>query len=67
MKKTSFFLLLLSTVFFSNDSFAQQKWTVLQCVRYAQENNISVKRTDVQRRVADVTYKQNKILAISQC
>lgn len=60
MKKTSFFLLILSTVFFSNDSFGQQKWTVLECVRYAQEHNISVKRADVQRRVAEVTYKQNK-------
>lgn len=60
MKKTSFFLLLLSTVFYSKDSFSQQKWTVLQCVQYAQANNISVRRLDVQRRIADVTYKQNK-------
>jgi len=60
MKKTSFFLLILSTVFYSNDSLAQQKWTVLRCVQYAQANNISVRRLDVQRRIADVTYKQNK-------
>src|SRR6478735_4188743 len=60
MKKTSFFLLILSTVFYSNDSLAQQKWTVLRCVQYAQANNISVRRLDVQRRIADVTYRQNK-------
>ena len=60
MKKTSFFLLILSTVFFSNDGFAQQKWTLIRCVQYAQANNISVKRLDVQRRIADVTYRQNK-------
>jgi outer membrane protein len=38
---------------------AQQKWDLRKCVDYALENNISIKQTDVQARLAK--------LAIPQC
>ena len=37
-----------------------EKWSLLKCVQYALENNISVKQADLQTRFADVNYKQSK-------
>ncbi|HVM88683.1 MAG TPA: TolC family protein [Puia sp.] len=39
---------------------AQDKWDLKRCVEYAVANNISVKQTDVQARLAELTLKQNK-------
>jgi outer membrane protein len=39
---------------------AQEKWSLLKCVQYAIENNISVKQTDLQTRFSELTYKQSK-------
>ncbi|HYE55874.1 MAG TPA: TolC family protein [Chitinophagaceae bacterium] len=40
---------------------AQQKWTLRQCVEYAIANNVSVKQSDIQARLAELTYKQSKL------
>ncbi|MFT3825745.1 MAG: TolC family protein [Chitinophagaceae bacterium] len=38
----------------------QEKWDLRRCVEYAWENNISIKQSDIQARIAAVTLKQNK-------
>ncbi len=40
---------------------AQQKWDLRTCVEYAMKNNISVKETDVQARIAALVSKQAKL------
>jgi outer membrane protein len=40
---------------------AQDKWDLKRCVQYAVDNNISVKQTDVQARLAELTLKQYKL------
>lgn len=37
-----------------------EKWSLLKCVQYAIENNISVKQADLQSRFSELTYKQSK-------
>ncbi len=43
---------------------AQQKWSLQQCVQYAMDHNVSIKQTDIQARVAEITLKQNKLSQI---
>jgi len=43
---------------------AQQKWNLRQCVEYAISNNVSVKQSDIQARLAELTYKQSKLQQI---
>jgi len=43
---------------------AQDKWDLKRCVEYAVANNISVKQTDVQARLAELTLKQYKLSQI---
>src|ERR1041384_2941061 len=40
---------------------AQQKWDLLKCVNYALENNISIKKQDIQALIARLTYKQSDL------
>lgn len=40
---------------------AQEKWGLLKCVEYAMANNISVKQTDLQTRIAELQLKQSKL------
>lgn len=40
---------------------AQEKWGLLKCVEYAMTNNISVKQTDLQARIAELQLKQSKL------
>ncbi|HMU08779.1 MAG TPA: TolC family protein, partial [Ferruginibacter sp.] len=40
---------------------AQEKWGLLKCVEYAMTNNISVKQTDLQTRIAELQLKQSKL------
>lgn len=40
---------------------AQQKWDLRKCVDYALENNISIKQTDVQARLAKLQLYQNQL------
>ncbi len=39
---------------------AQEKWNLKTCVEYAMLNNLSVKQSDVQNRIAALTYQQSK-------
>src|ERR1700749_4204738 len=43
---------------------AQDKWDLRRCVEYAVANNISVKQSDVQARISELTLKQGKMLRI---
>ena len=40
---------------------AQKKWNLAQCIEYAMANNITVKQTDLQTTLAELTYKQSKL------
>jgi len=40
---------------------AQKKWNLAQCIEYAMSNNITVKQTDLQTTLAELTYKQSKL------
>ena len=54
--------LILICVFASNCfASAQQKWSLLQCVQYAMDNNISVKQNEVQAKLAAINYKQSNL------
>jgi outer membrane protein len=39
---------------------AQEKWSLLKCVQYAIENNVSVKQADLQTRFSELDLKQSK-------
>jgi len=45
----------------NNSLQAQGKWDLRKCVDYALTNNISIKQTDVQAKIADIQYDQNKV------
>src|SRR5687767_4520910 len=55
----SFVATLITLVFVSFVS-AQEKWSLLKCVQYAIENNISIKQQDLQSRFSELNYKQGK-------
>lgn len=48
----------------SKSLIAQERWSLLRCVEYAMQNNISVKQNEVQEKIAAVTYKQSKLSRI---
>jgi len=50
------FLLLASH--FAN---AQEKWSLPRCVQYAIDNNLSIKQTDIQAKLAEITLKESKL------
>ncbi len=54
-----FSYLVYSLVFFTHAT-AQKKWSLLDCVNYAMENNIGVKQTALQAKVSDLQLKQDK-------
>jgi outer membrane protein len=53
--------LLLASILIVNSSSAQQKWNLKTCIEYAMQNNLSVKQTAVQEKVALINYKQSKL------
>lgn len=53
--------LLLSLLVVSASLQAQEKWGLLKCVEYAWANNISIKQTDLQSRIAALQLKQSKL------
>lgn len=61
MKHVVTFLLLFITGYAAN---AQQKWNLRTVVDYAMANNISVKLSEVQAKLAAVTYKQSRLSQI---
>lgn len=56
------FILFAATAFFlSNTASAQQKWNLKTIVEYAMANNIGVKQSDLQAKLAGLTYHQSKL------
>ena len=45
-------------------AMAQEKWTLLKCVQYAMDSNISIKQNEIQAQLAGITYKQSKLSKI---
>ena len=62
MKMTRFLFIILSAciVFFASDLRAQKKWTLEECINYALEHNIEIKRRSVTAEQAENNYKQSK-------
>ena len=54
--------LLLFLIFIAIPSVkAQETWNLRRCVEYALSNNISIKQSDIQNKIAQVVYKENKL------
>jgi outer membrane protein len=56
--------LLVIFISISATGFSQKKWTLMECVQYAMENNISVKQAALQSDLASITYKESKLSQI---
>jgi outer membrane protein len=56
--------LLVIFIFSSVIGFSQKKWTLMECVEYAMENNISVKQSILQSDLAGISYKESKLSQI---
>ncbi|MEO7264113.1 MAG: TolC family protein [Ferruginibacter sp.] len=56
-----YLILLLSTITFLTNAKAQQSWNLRSVVEYAMANNITVKLSEVQARLAGINYKQGKL------
>lgn len=55
------YYLLIVILGISTSAKTQEKWNLLRCVEYAMTNNISVKQTDLQSRIAALQLKQSKL------
>jgi outer membrane protein len=44
--------------------YSQKKWTLQECVQYAMDHNISIKQSDLQARLAEITSKQSRLSQI---
>ena len=55
------YYLLIVILGISTSAKTQEKWNLLRCVEYAMTNNISVKQTDLQTRIAALQLKQSKL------
>jgi outer membrane protein len=49
----------LSAQYMQSDTV--RRWTLQECIRYAMQNNISVKQTDIAARLATRDYQQAKM------
>ncbi len=56
--------LLFISIFISTFAFSQKKWTLLECVQYAMDHNISIQQSALQADLAAITYKQSKLSQI---
>ncbi|MGN6604470.1 MAG: TolC family protein [Ginsengibacter sp.] len=56
--------LLFISIFISGLAFSQKKWTLLECVQYAMDHNISIKQSELQTELAGIAYKQSKLSQI---
>jgi len=54
-------LLLLILPVLSLTGYTQDKWDLTRCVEYALTNNISIKQSDVQARLSELTLSQSKL------
>ncbi len=48
----------------STFAFSQKKWSLLECVQYAMDHNISIQQSVLQTDLAAITYKQSKLSQI---
>ncbi len=53
-------LLILTAIIITVNSFAQEKWTLEKCIRYAQENNIQVKQQKLSVKVSESRLIQSR-------
>lgn len=51
-------------LFLSFSGFCQQKWTLQDCVNFALQNNVTVKQSAIQAKVADINLKQSRLSQI---
>jgi len=51
----------LSCIFIVSVATAQEKWSLLKCVQYAMDSNITVRQKEVQAEIAGINYKQSKM------
>ena len=49
--------LLIISLLFTVNSFAQKKWTLEECVAHAIENNVSVKQIELDNKLAEIDIK----------
>lgn len=52
---------LLSFIFLASFSFAQKTWTLEECVAYAKENNISIKKAQLTQQISESSVLQSKM------
>lgn len=57
MEKRSFLSLILMVLFSISIQAQSKKWTLDECVKYAIENNISIKQTELDTKTADIDRK----------
>lgn len=57
MKKYSFSILLITLLCGISTQAQTKKWTIQECVAYALEHNISIKQTELDSKLADITKK----------
>jgi len=55
------FLTVIALLAVTISARAQEKWGLLKCIEYAMANNISVKQTDLQSKIAELDLKQSKL------
>lgn len=49
---------------FAGKSFAQKTWSLQDCVNFALENNINVRQSDIQAKIAGINYQQSRLSKI---
>ncbi|HMG83902.1 MAG TPA: TolC family protein [Ferruginibacter sp.] len=52
---------LITILLFSTTTKAQEIWDLRRCVDYAIAHNISIKQSDIQAKISQVQYKENKL------
>lgn len=57
-------VLLFVALTFTITAFCQNKWSLQDCVTYALKNNINIKQSDIQSKIAGVNYQQSKLSKI---
>ena len=60
MRRHSLSLILIVLLLHTINATAQEKWNLVKCVDYARNNNIQVRQSDVQEKLARITYIQSK-------
>lgn len=54
-------LLFFTAIILFNTAIAQEKWDLKKCVDYAMANGYSIKQAELQTKLADIQYQQNKL------